>query len=171
MTTAQYEDLFTMLQGIRFSLDRLEARVAAKPADVPAPPPAAAQALEVADTGDLDGPYGDPEIRKDPPRWTGESQVGKRYSECPADYLESLAGFNTWRAQKDDESGAVDAKGRPKSYWAKLDAARARGWAQRIRGSARVAPRVTAHTSSAKNGVAYVPKPVDTATEADDVPF
>ena len=174
MNPAEFESMLSMLRDIGFKLDRLERRLApaAAPAAPEAPKPApvaSAAAFDVADAADLDGPYGDPEIRRDPPRWTGESMVGKRYSECPADYLDNLAGFNAWRAQKDDEQQAVDAKGRPKSHWAKLDAARARGWAQRIRG-AQPAVRETARTSSAASRKPYVAQPVE-QVESDDVPF
>jgi len=88
----------------------------------------------IAPDDDLDSPYGDNEIRKDPPRWKGEPIAPRRMSECPADYLDQIASFNDWRAAKDEESNAVDAKGRPKAGYARKDAARARGWAARIRG-------------------------------------
>jgi hypothetical protein len=88
-------------------------------------------AVEIASDADLSGPYGDPEVRKDPPRWTGQSYAGCRMSDCPPDYLENLASFFDWKARKDDESNAVDGKGNPKSKWARLDASRARGWSRR----------------------------------------
>ena len=87
----------------------------------------------IAPDDDLDSPYGDSEIRKDPPRWKGEPIAPRRMSECPADYLDQIASFNDWRAAKDEESNAVDTKGRPKAGYARKDAARARGWAARIR--------------------------------------
>ena len=87
----------------------------------------------VASDRELDGEYGDPEIRRDPPRWTGEPFAGRRYSETSPEYLDCVADFNDWRADKDDESGAKDNKGRPKSAWARKDARLARGWAARLR--------------------------------------
>jgi hypothetical protein len=87
----------------------------------------------IASDRDLDGQYGDPTIKKDPARWKGESFVGYRYSETTPEYLEEVASFHDWRASKDDEANAVDTKGRPKSYWARKDAALARGWAKRLR--------------------------------------
>lgn len=94
-----------------------------------------------ATAAELDGEHGDPILRKDPPQWTGESFAGKRFSEAPVDYLDCrshtwgccVAGFNDWRAGKDDASGAKDNKGRPKSFWAKKDARIARGWSARLR--------------------------------------
>lgn len=82
---------------------------------------------EIASDEDLDGKYGNPEIRRDPPRWQGEPMVGRKFSECPPEYLDTLAGFNDWRADQDEK------KGDPRSKWARLDAGRARGWARRIR--------------------------------------
>jgi hypothetical protein len=88
---------------------------------------------EVASDSDLDSQYGDPTINKDPPRWTGESYVGCAMSSTSPEYLDNLASFNDWRAAKSDEKGEVDKNNRPKSFYAKKDAARARGWAKRLR--------------------------------------
>ena len=87
----------------------------------------------VASDRELDGERGDPQIRKDPPRWPGESFAGCHYSETTPEYLDEIAGFNDWRADQDDKAGAKDARGRPKSYWARNDARLARGWAARLR--------------------------------------
>jgi hypothetical protein len=67
----------------------------------------------VASDADLDGQWGDPEIRKDPPRWQGTSYAGRRYSQTEPAYLDNLADFYAWKATR--------------------DAARARGWAARLR--------------------------------------
>lgn len=84
----------------------------------------------VADARDLDSQWGDPEVRYDPKRWRGDSYKGRRYSECPADYLLELAGFLDWMAGKDEEEGGED-KLKYAGYKRK-DAARARGWAARV---------------------------------------
>lgn len=114
------------------------------PAPAPSPTPAPApivyrpfspQALAqnpppeqpVASDEDLDGKYGNPEVRKDPSRWKGESMVGRKYSECPPEFLDVLAALCDWRAEQDEKKG--DAR----SKWARLDALRARGWAKRMR--------------------------------------
>lgn len=80
----------------------------------------------VASDADLDGQYGNPEVRaKDPRDWTGEPMKGRRFSECPAAYLDMLAErFDFFAGQE------TDAK---KAGYCRKDAARARGWAQRIR--------------------------------------
>lgn len=88
---------------------------------------------QVASDSLLDSEYGDPEIKKDPPRWEGESFAGRRYSETTPEFLDQMAGFNDWRADQDDLTGAKDKRGRPKSGWARKDAALARGWAARLR--------------------------------------
>lgn len=91
----------------------------------------------VADDADLDSQWGDPVIKKDPPRWKGNSYAGSKMSECPADYLEAVARLFDWMASKDDEQGKTwtNKKGEevPASSFKKKDAARARGWAQRIK--------------------------------------
>jgi hypothetical protein len=76
---------------------------------------------------DLDGPHGDPEVKaKDPRDWTGEPMKGRKFSECPADYLDLMAErFDFFAGKETDEK---------KAKYNRLDAARARGWAQRIRG-------------------------------------
>lgn len=85
----------------------------------------------VADDRDLDGPHGNPAIKKDPKRWTGDSYAGCNYSDCPPEYLDVLAEFKDWQAGMDERKGTDDDK--RKAKFNRLDAARARGWAQRLR--------------------------------------
>lgn len=80
---------------------------------------------------ELDSQYGNPDVRKDPPRWEGESYKGSPYSQCSPEYLDSLAGFLEWQAGKDEEKG--DEKSRKYAGYKLKDAARARGWAKRLR--------------------------------------
>lgn len=94
--------------------------------------PASGGPILVASDADLDGQYGDPEIRRDPPKWKGPSYVGRTYSACPADYLRDLAGFLDWGAGKDEETGYTDSKGRATAPYKRKDASRARGWAARV---------------------------------------
>lgn len=88
----------------------------------------------VASAADLDGPHGDPEVKKDPKRWQGQAMAPCRMSECPPDYLDVLAGFKDWQAGKDEEQGTDEAK--KSARYKRLDAARARGWAARKRAAA-----------------------------------
>ena len=173
MTTAQYEDIIARLARIEALLTTRQPVAAGAQAIAPqavnAPP-------KVATDDDLDGEWGNPEIRRDPPRWNGDSRVGQRMSDCPPAYLAELASFKEWAAAKDDESGAVDSKGRPRSYWARQDAARARGWMARAQAAA---PRGEVRTSSAaarERAKAAPPVRVQVAAapaveDDDNVPF
>lgn len=96
---------------------------------------------KIADDRDLDGKYGNPTVRKDPKRWLddgGESFVGMPYSHCPPEYLEVLASLLDWKAGRDDEKGTEE--GKKYARFARIDAARARGWAARIRRDGPPAP-------------------------------
>lgn len=117
---------------------------------------------DVADASDLDGQYGDPEVRKDPPRWNGESYVGRPFSTCPSDYLRQLAGFFDWQAGKDEESGNTH-KGKPTAPYRRQDAARARGWAKRNEGKAVQAPLPKAAPAEGRGEY--------TNTEEPEIPF
>lgn len=91
---------------------------------------------------DLDGAHGNPVIKKDPKRWTGASYAGCNFSDCPAEYLDVLAEFKDWQAGMDERKGTDDD--RRKAKFNRLDAARARGWAQRIRGGYKAPERASA---------------------------
>lgn len=94
------------------------------------------QGRRVATDAELDGGYGDKEIRKDPKRWAGASYVGARYSQCPSDYLCVLADFLDWKAAKEAEKPEPKkhANGTPYFEYDRKDAALCRGWAARNRG-------------------------------------
>ena len=94
-------------------------------------PQARTGAGTVAPDSELDGKWGDPEVRYDPKRWSGDSYKGSRYSQCPASYLEELASFLDWQADKDSQSG--DPQKEKYGEYKRRDAARARGWAIRNR--------------------------------------
>jgi len=120
----------------------------------------------VASDYDLDGEYGDEIIKKDPPRWKGESFAGCKMSQCSSEYLRQLAGFSDWKADKDTEQGTYkNAKGETvptKPQYARKTAARARGWAKRNEGLT-AGPSI-ASTSGSDYGLAA------TGTD-DEVPF
>jgi hypothetical protein len=98
----------------------------------------------IANDADLDGQYGNPEVRaKDPRDWTGEPMKGRRFSECPAEYLDMLAArFDFFAGQESDSK---------KAGYCRKDAARARGWAKRMR-EGRVPPVVAAAAASDADG-------------------
>lgn len=88
---------------------------------------------DVANDRDLDGPHGDPTVRFDPPSkyWGGASFTGYHFSETEPDYLDAQAKYLdacAYMAEKDS-----DEKKRKSARFKRLDAARARGWAARLR--------------------------------------
>lgn len=86
----------------------------------------------IASAADLDGKYGDPEVKaKSPRNWTGETQQGKHFSQCPAEYLDLVASRLDYFAEMN--AGSEDEQDRKKARYNRLDASRARGWAQRKR--------------------------------------
>lgn len=129
----------------------------------------AAQDLDV----DIDGPRGDPEVRFMPKRWTGPDRKGQKFSACEPEFLDLLADAYEWFAQRDDESGAVDKNGTPKSRWSRLDAARARAWSARLRGGdASAAPRRARPAASPPPSPRRAPPPgFDEAHDDNDIPF
>lgn len=121
----------------------------------------------IADDRDLDSQYGDPVIKKDPTQkyWPGQSYVGRKYSQCPADYLEAMARYKDACAFMNEKDGSPD-KLKYAGYDRK-DGARARGWAQRIRSRAAVQAPLP------RNGGGGVSAQHDDfqPTDADDIPF
>ena len=88
---------------------------------------------EVASDDDLNSQYGDPDVRRDPSQkyWQGESYVGMRFGQCPPDYLDAMAKYKDACAFMNEKSGD-EAKAKYIAY-DRRDAARARGWAKRLR--------------------------------------
>jgi len=90
--------------------------------------------VEPASDDDLDGQYGDPEIKyglkekywKEQP----DQFQGKHYSACTPKYLRATAQYKSAVAYMADKEGTEDSE--KKSFYAKLDAGRAIGWAKRI---------------------------------------
>lgn len=149
--------ILSAIVKIESQLAELRALVGASPAAAPAPTRATSTAAVASPEPevDIDGPHGNPEIRRDPPKWAGESFAGRRYSDATPQYLRELAGFKEWSARKNDEKAAAgDSSAEKYARYDRLDAARARKWALRIEGQqGRPAPA-----------------PVE-AVEPDDVPF
>lgn len=88
---------------------------------------------EVADDDELDSKFGDPIIKKDPTErfWKGSGFVGKHLSECSPEYLDALAKYKDVCAKLKEKDGS-EAKKKYAAY-DRADAARARGWARRLR--------------------------------------
>lgn len=97
----------------------------------------------VASEAELDQKWGDPEVRFTPRDWTGEPMKGRKMSECPAEFLDVLADTFDYFAGKAEESGEL-YNGKPTAPYKRKDAARARGWALRIRSGWRAPVRSNA---------------------------
>lgn len=80
-----------------------------------------------ADEKDLLGRLGNPEVKFSPRAWQGDNCVGRKFSECPPEFLDMLAEALAWSA-----ANPKPGKERYAKYNA-TDAARARGWARRLR--------------------------------------
>lgn len=106
----------------------------------------------IAPDSDLDGKHGDPTIKFDPREkyWTGASCVGLRYSECPEEYLLAMAKYQDACAYMKRKDGNED-----KAKYNERDAARARGWAKRLRSGWR--PAGTARPQGAPPRAATAP--------------
>ena len=121
-------DAIDLLKSIDASLKTLVRRLP------PAPAQGGGGSCAVASDADLDGKYGDPEVKaKDPRDWLGPTMKGRRFSECPPDYLDMVASRLDYFAERADEDGKTATNGKPVGHYNRLDAARARGWAKRIR--------------------------------------
>ncbi len=121
-----------MLSSIRESMEKREAARQAAPAmsgGMGKP-----SGITVASDQDLDSQYGDPIIKmKDPRDWTGPSMIGLTFSQCPAEYLDLVADRLDYFASKAEEEGKTTSAGKPVAPYNRKDAARARGWALRVR--------------------------------------
>jgi hypothetical protein len=115
-----------------------------------------------AGDADLDGKYGDPRVRKDPSAkyWTGESHVGMPLSACSPEYLDAFAKWKDACAYMNRKDGSEE-KLKYAGYEEK-DAARARGWAVRIRAGWKAAATETPKADEAAQ---------TEEDNVDDIPF
>lgn len=125
---------------------------------------------------DIDGPRGDPEVRFVPKRWTGPDHKGQNFSACEPEFLDLLAEAYEWFAQRDDETGALDKNGSPKSRWSRLDAARARAWSARLRArdGETSTPRRPRAAPADRPRRPAPPRPIDSFSDGGDdseIPF
>ena len=125
----------------------------------------------VATDADLDGKYGDPILKFMPRDWSGEDCRQRRFSECPPPLLDLVADANDYFARKADESEEKTEKGTPVSKYKRADAARARGWAKRLRtgwtgGAAAVTAAAGVQAAARPSWATPVAQP-----EEDEVPF
>ncbi len=99
--------------------------------------------VDVSDDRDLDSPRGDEKIRFDPRDWKGESHKGRTMSRSQPEFLDVYFDTMTYFASKQP-----DAK---KAGFDKKTAARAAGWARRLR-AGWTQPPVMEKPSYGKNG-------------------
>lgn len=85
--------------------------------------------LPIADDRDLDGQHGDPAIKFTPKRgYSGPDMKGQRMSEASPEFLDAYADALQYASEHPREGKEKYAR------YDALDAARARGWAKRLRG-------------------------------------
>lgn len=133
-------DILAVLKSIDLSLRTLVV-IAQKKAEARAAQAATKPGPRVASDRDLDGTWGDPEVKFTPRDWTGAPCKGLRMSQCEADCLELLADAFDYFAEKAEENGEMTTAGKPVADYKRMDAARARGWAKRIRDGIHTPPK------------------------------
>lgn len=97
----------------------------------------------VATDRDLDSKFGDPVLKFMPRDWTGPSFKDYHFSECPPELLDLAAETFDYFASQSAAKGEMTDKGKPVADYKRMDAARARGWAKRMRDGKHKAPQVT----------------------------
>src|SRR5258708_2467664 len=73
----------------------------------------ATQPKTVASDRDLDGRYGNPELKFKPRDWTGAVYTGRRFSELPPELLDMVAETYDWFASQADAKGELANNGKP----------------------------------------------------------
>ena len=95
-----------------------------------------------ADDASLDKPHGDPKVKFAPNSWRGPNFVEKSFSKCSPEFLEALAEALSWAADHPKPGKEKYVAGN------RMDAARARSWARRLRAKAQgTTPPVPATTN------------------------
>ena len=88
-------------------------------------------AADVAPDADLDSQWGDEPVKFKPRDWSGDFLKGQKMCECSPELLDLLASSFDYFAEKN--AGEMTDSGKPKSFYDKRSARRARGWAARLR--------------------------------------
>ena len=127
----------------------------------------------VATDEDLDGKYGNPVVKFMPRDWTGEDYKGRRMSEMPAPLLDMVAKAYDYFAKRAEDNHEMTNTGKPAGPFKRQDAARARGWAKRVReGKGQVFQPPALPPQGTWAGEDALPTDVwATVPEDDDVPF
>jgi hypothetical protein len=114
-------------EDILVALKRLEAKVDKL---------IAAQPVQAASDRELDSSYGNPKIKFSLRQWTGRDYKGALMSECEPEFLDMYAEALLYSA--DHPKPDADPK---YTDWNRKDAARAAGWARRLRAAPAAPPR------------------------------
>lgn len=119
------DDVLARLSVIEAKVDRLLAGVAAP----------SAPTGEAFPDARLSEVWADKEIKKDPPRYSGPTMVGRRFSTATAEWHETNASYLDWKAQKGREETPVrlNNKGKPWHESDTFEAKLCRAWAKRLR--------------------------------------
>jgi hypothetical protein len=122
-------DVLSVLRSIDASLKQL-VQIAQRRQHASAP----VNGSTIAPDSDLDSPWGNPEVKFIPRDWSGlRDYKGARMSACPPAFLDALAASYDYFAQKNTLDGNMASDGKPKADYDRRAAARARGWAARLR--------------------------------------
>lgn len=116
---------------------------------------------------DLDGPKGDPQVRFSPRDWSGTPhEKGTAFSKCEPAFLRMYAETKDYFASKDENNG--DEKG---ARYGRMDAARARAWADRLAQGSNYQPRPV--TGKGRPIADYDTAPIadDGEFDSDGIPF
>lgn len=132
------DETLTTLKSIDLSLRTLVAIARAREERTTATPGAPKKTTKapalVATDADLDDPkWGDPEVRFMPRDWTGEGLKGRKFSQCPPEFLDLMGEALDYLADKSEEQDERTTNDKPVAPFKRKDAARARGWAMRNR--------------------------------------
>jgi hypothetical protein len=123
-------DVLALLRSIDASLKQL-VQIAQRRQQAPAAP---VNGSTIAPDSDLDGKFGDEAVKFTPRDYSGTKDYkGRRMSECSPAFLDALAASYDYFAQKNTLEGTMASNGKPKADYDRRAAARARGWAARLR--------------------------------------
>lgn len=128
---------------------------------------------EIADDADLDGKYGDPIARFRPRDWHGDDFKGCNFSQCSPEFLDQVAASLDYFASRAEKNDEKTSSGKPLAPFNRRDAARARGWAKRIRAGWKAAGVAEQAPLDGALDEGPVVDPFATVSELDDtdIPF
>jgi hypothetical protein len=117
-------------------LEALEARVARLEAGGGGASAESGDGLDFSPLKDehLDKPWANKAVGKDPPKWSGVSQIGRTFATAPAAWHESMAGFKRWKALKGKAENPVRMNEKTQKPWYENDVFESRlhsAWSKR----------------------------------------